>query len=336
MNPHGLNPKESVGPMNPEATRLTPFGDGATLATLERDGFRVCVTNRGAALVSLVFPDGTDVVLGYGDGAGYRDDGYYMGPVVGRYANRIAGGRFDLNGHTWTLDPNEGANQLHGGPDGFGRRDWSLDTDATNGHPAVRLTLDSPHLDQGFPGRVSAEALYELEPGGLLRLTLTAASDRPTVVSLTSHAYLNLAGGGTVAGHEMRLYARRYTPLDGACLPTGAILPVAGSDLDYRQWRPFDPGLDNNVMVDGTPGDLRPVADLRDRASGRGLTVLATAPAAQIYGGGGLGPPFVAHGGLCVEPQACPDAPNQPAFATPLVTPETPYRAVIAFQCHSV
>jgi len=312
--------------------QVTPFGNSASLYTLEGGGVRATVTNFGAALVSLYHPDGTDVVLGFDDVAGYRADDQFIGVIVGRYANRIAGGRFELDGETWQLPRNDGLNHLHGGPDGFGRRMWEAHVDEAN--TSVCFRLISPHLDQGYPGRLSVCASYQLTADGRLLVTLDATADRPTIVNLASHAYFNLAGGGDVLGHTLKLHAHQYTPADSALIPTGDIVEVAGTPFDFRAPRPFDGDLDTNFVVDGDPGNLRPVAEACDPVSMRCLRVRATAPGVQVYGGQnlGAGKHFSPHEGLCLEAQYFPNSPNQPEFSTPLIDQDHPYHEVVEYR----
>jgi aldose 1-epimerase len=311
--------------------RVSPFGGSARLFELEASGIRATVTDFGAALVGLHHPDGTNVVLGFDDVAGYRADSQFLGVIVGRYANRIAGGRFILDGQTWTLPCNNGPNHLHGGPDGFGRRFWKAEVDAEN--TAVQFSILSPHLDQGYPGTVVATAQYRIQNDGRLMLTLSATADRPTVVNLAPHAYFNLAGSGDIRRHRLRLYASRYTPVNDSLIPTGEVATVEGSPLDFRVPRLFPPDIDLNFAIDGSPGDLRDVAIVTHLDLQRRLTVRATAPGVQIYGGkyladGGRFPP---HAGFCIEPQYFPDAPNQPGFAVPRIDETREYREAVEY-----
>jgi aldose 1-epimerase len=309
--------------------RVLPFGGSARLFELETGGMRAAVTDFGAALVALHHPDGTNVVLGFDDVAGYQADSQFLGVIVGRYANRIAGGRFVLDGQTWTLPCNNGPNHLHGGPDGFGRRLWKAEVDAEN--TAVQFSILSPHLDQGYPGAVEATAQYRINNNNRLVLTLSATADRPTVVNLAPHAYFNLAGSGDIRGHHLRLNASRYTPVDHSLIPTGEVATVEGSPFDFRIPRPFPPDIDLNFAIDGSPGDLREVATITH--SQRRLSVRATAPGAQIYGGKYLadGGRFPAHAGFCIEPQYFPDAPNQSRFAVPRVGETAEYREAVEY-----
>jgi aldose 1-epimerase len=311
--------------------RVLPFGRSASLFELEAGGVRAAVTDFGAALVAFRHPDGTNVVLGFDDVAGYQADRASIGVIVGRYANRIAGGRLTLGGQTWTLPCNDGPNHLHGGPDGFGRRPWTAEVDAAS--TAVQFSLLSPHLDQGYPGTVVARARYRIDDDGRLVLTLSATADRPTVVNLAPHAYFNLAGSGDIRRHHLRVHASRYTPVDDGLIPTGQVAPVDGSPFDLRVPRPFPPDIDLNFAIDGSPGDLRDVAAITDMDSQRRLAVRATAPGAQIYGGKYLGKAgrFPAHAGFCIEPQYFPDAPNQSGFAVPLIDEASEYREVVEY-----
>jgi aldose 1-epimerase len=311
--------------------QVLPFGRSASLFVLEAGGIRAAVTEFGAALVALRHPDGTNVVLGFGNVTGYEADRSSVGVIVGRYANRIAGGRFTLNGQTWTLPCNDGPNHLHGGPDGFGRRRWTAEVDAEN--TAVQFSLLSPHLDQGYPGTLVARAQYRITDNGRLVLTLSATADRPTIVNLAPHAYFNLAGSADIRGHQLSVQASRYTPVDEALIPTGQIAAVDGSSFDLRAPRPFPPDIDINFAVDGKPGDLREVATITDTHSQRRLAIRATAPGAQIYGGRflGKGLHFAAHAGFCVEPQYFPDAPNQSGFAVPRLDETGEYRETVEY-----
>jgi aldose 1-epimerase len=313
------------------SVRILPFGRSARLFELEAGDIRATVTDFGAALVTLHHPDGTNVVLGFDDVTGYQADSQFVGVIVGRYANRIAGGRFILDGQTWTLPCNDGPNHLHGGPDGFGRRLWKAEVDAEN--TAVQFSILSPHLDQGYPGAVEATAQYRIDNDSRLVLTLSATADRPTVVNLAPHAYFNLTGSGDIGGHDLRLYASRCTPVDDVLIPTGHVVTVDGSPFDLRVPRPFPPDIDMNFAIDGSLGDLRDVATVTHVDSQRCLTVRATAPGVQIYGGKYLADAgrFPAHAGFCIEPQYFPDAPNQSGFAAPRIDETREYREVVEY-----
>jgi aldose 1-epimerase len=311
--------------------RVLPFGGSASLFELEAGRIRAAVTDFGAALVAFHHPDGTNVVLGFDDVTGYQGDSQFVGVIVGRYANRIAGGRFTLDGETWTLPCNDGPNHLHGGPDGFGRRLWKAEVDTER--TAVQFSIKSPHLDQGYPGAVVATAQYRIDDDSRLVLTLSAIADRPTIVNLAPHAYFNLAGAGDIRDHHLRLFASSYTPVDEMLIPTGRVTTVEGSPFDFRSSRLFPPDIDLNFAIDGSPGDLRDVATVAHGDSQRSLTVRATAPGAQIYGGKQLadGGRFPSHAGFCIEPQYFPDAPNQPGFAVPRIDETGQYRETVEY-----
>lgn len=311
--------------------RTSSFGQGAQLFELEAGGVRAAVSDFGAALVALYHPDGTNIVLRFDDVAGYQSDTQFLGVVVGRYANRIADGRLTLDGQSWTLPCNDGPNHLHGGPEGFGRRLWAAEVDELD--TAVRFSIASPHLDQGYPGVVEASAHYRLDANGRLLLTLSAIADRPTVVNLAPHGYFNLAGAGDIRSHSLRLYASHHTPVDRTLIPTGPIAAVDGGRFDFREPRPFPLDIDMNFAVDGRLGDLRDVAIVTHQESGRGLRVRATAPGVQIYSGQGLAAAgrFPANAGFCIEPQYFPDAPNQAGFAVPRIDAGGEYREVVEY-----
>jgi len=311
--------------------RVRSFGQSARLFELEAGGIRAAVSDFGAAFVALHHPDGTNVVLGFDDVAGYQADSQFVGVIVGRYANRIARGRFTLDGQTWTLPCNDGANHLHGGPDGFGRRRWTAEVDMRNS--AVQFSITSPHLDQGYPGTVKATAQYRIDDNGRLVLTLSATADRPTIVNLAPHAYFNLEGSGDIRGHQLRLHASRYTPVDDVLIPTGQVVAVDGSPFDLRDPRPIPPDIDMNFVIDGGAGDLRDVATVIHVDSQRRLAVRATAPGVQVYGGKYLagGQRFPAHAGFCLEPQYFPNAPNQIGFAVPRIDEGRAYREAVEY-----
>ncbi|PLX34081.1 MAG: galactose-1-epimerase [Hyphomicrobiales bacterium] len=311
--------------------RVRAFGAGAKLFTLQAHGIKAELSDYGAALVGLHHPDGTNVVLGLGSGAAYQDDSQYMGVIAGRYANRIACGRFTLDGQSWQLACNEGRHHLHGGPEGFSRRLWRAETSQDENEVCFRLT--SPHLDQGYPGNLEASVRYLITDEGRLRLELKASADRPSLVNLAPHGYFNLTGRPQPAPHLLRLHAGHYTPVDAELIPTGRIRPVDGTPFDYRSARRLDPDMDMNFVIDGAAGTLRPAAELIDPASGRRLLVRASAPGLQVYGGKHLamGGRFPAHAGLCLEPQYFPDSPNQPAFTAPVIGPGRDYGETIEY-----
>lgn len=320
---------------------------------LAADGATAEVIALGAALRSLRVPgrrgEPGEVTVGLPDVAAYEASDQYAGAVVGRYANRIAGAAFELDGRRHGLAANDGRNALHGGARGFDQAVWAVE-DAGPAH--VLLRHASPGGDQGFPGRLEATARYALAegPGGSveLRLDLAAWTDALTVASLTSHAYWNLGGPGlgSALGHELEVQAARYLPVDGELIPTGELAPVEGTPFDFRrplalEARIREPhpqlllarGYDHCLVLDGggagrgagvreAAAGPRPAARLRDPASGRTLELLTTAPGLQLYSGNVLDGTLVTAGGhvlrqgdaVCLEPQLFPDGPNRPEF----------------------
>ncbi|MWD26863.1 galactose mutarotase [Aquicoccus sp. SCR17] len=309
----------------PEEIRAYRLQDGGTSVTLLNLG----------AITQDWRVDGRPVVLGYADPSAYLDNPMFLGVIAGRVANRISAARFELGGETWVLAPNEGPNMLHGGPVGTGRQLWQVERD---GERALRLVLDSPHLDQGFPGALRIELIVTLE-GRTLTYDMRATPDRETPVSLAQHNYYTLSGGTEpVWDHRAHVPASRYVAVDDALLPTGALVPVAGQPFDLRQERSLgeaDPdrrGSDISHVFDA-PG----ANEVTVTGHGLRLRMEADKPGLQFYTGGGLAPrhtplPGQSHArfhGLCLEPQGLPDAVTQPAFPSILCTPEAPYRQVL-------
>jgi aldose 1-epimerase len=298
----------------------------------------------GAKLVSVRTPDRNgkmaDVVLGYDSLDEYLNDtSTHFGSIVGRYGNRIALGKFSIDGKTYQIPINNGVNALHGGPMGFDRYVWQAH-EVPNG---VEFTHISPDGDMGFPGTLTAKVKYTLI-GNTLRLDYSATSDKATVVNLTNHAYFNLHGDdqGNILDQKLELNADRFTPVDSGLIPTGVLEPVAGTPFDFRkpevigvriesdhEQMKLGGGYDHNFIVNGTAGSLRLAAVVADPESGRRMTVETTEPAIQFYTGNFLdgtytgrhGAKYVKHTGLCLETQHYPDSPNQPAFPSTLLRP---------------
>ncbi|MEU5654321.1 aldose epimerase family protein [Streptomyces sp. NPDC047737] len=291
--------------------------------TLERGGTRVRVLTYGAVVQSVEVPgrDGSraEVALGLPDVKGYETHtGPYFGAVVGRYANRIGGGSFVLDGRRHEVTRNEGRNTLHGGERGFDKRVW----DAEELPDGVLLSLVAEDGEEGFPGRLEVSVAYTLDEDGALRIGYRATTDAPTVVNLTNHTYWNLAGAdsGSALGHELRLAAGRITPSDEEAIPTGVFALVEGTRFDFREAKPVGPGYDTNYVLDETGGE--PVAELHDPASGRVLTVRTTEPGLQLYTADHLGGgPFEPCAGIALETQHFPDSPNRPEFPNTALRP---------------
>lgn len=343
--------------MNSSIFGLLPDGRPVQRLTLAAPGIAVAVLTLGATLHGVRVPDAAgrmgDVLLGLPDLAAVLASRAYVGSIVGRVANRIAGGRFRLDGRDYQVPPNDGAHALHGGPDGFDRRLWTLlhvsPTEAV-------LSLVSPDGDQGFPGALTATVRYALSDR-CLTITITATTDRPTLCCLTSHGYWNLAGGGSVEGHVLAIPADAHLPVDAGLIPTGERRPVAGTPFDFRaptaigaRLREPDPqlrlarGYDHNMILADVPrAEPRPVARLHDPASGRRLTLSSNLPGLQVYSGNFLDGSMTGADGrawrqgdaVALEPQLFPDTANQPAFGSVRLDPGQVWRhdMEFAFNC---
>jgi aldose 1-epimerase len=313
--------------------------DGAEVlqATLRTSaGAEARIITYGAIVRDLVVPGPKGpqrVVLGLDTLEHYVAHSPNFGAIVGRYGNRIAGARFSLDGKTHALAPNEGANQLHGGPRGFAKRVWTL---LGAESASATLALVSEDGDMGYPGRLVARCTYELLEPATLRIVLEATCDAPTPVNLTTHAYYNLDGGPTILDHALAVDADFFTPTGPDLIPTGEIRSVAGTPYDFRQARrigsPEENGgvqYDINLVLRHTPGELARAATLASERSGLAMEVWTTEPGLQFYGGHLLPPPvpglggvpYERFGGLCLEPQRFPDGPNQPHFPACILRP---------------
>ncbi len=315
---------------------IEPFGVQPKLYTLKNSaGTQLVLTDIGASAVSLVYK-GTDILLGWDDPARYYDGGGDLGATVGRVANRIAYARFELNGKTYTMAPNDGVNNLHSGPDGYHRRLWQV---SGSGENHVVFFLDSPDGDQGFPGRVQLWASYTLTDDDEVIIEYRAEPEADTPINLTNHSYFNLNGhdSGDILGHTLRLCADTFTPCREGLIPTGQILATAGTPFDFTETHTVgerigsdDPrlvsagGYDLNYPLVGE--GLRPAAELTGDRTGIRLTVLTEAPAVQFYSGNFLsgergkgGAVYARRAGLCLETQCYPNAVNEPRFPSCVV-----------------
>lgn len=306
-------------------------GSGALDVTgylIANDLIAVEVWDLGATLVALAVPDGSggrvDTVLRHPDVAHYADPDDrrgYLGATIGRYANRIAGSRFVLDGRSYSLTANEGPNHLHGGRVGFDQRVWV----ATIGDEEVTFSLVSDDGDQGYPGRLTASVRYGLL-GPTLEIEYRATTDAPTVVNLTNHAYWNLAGGGSIADQEIVVAADRWLPVDDASIPIDGPTAVDRTRFDFRQPTRLDDtlalgGVDQCLLVDGQ--GFRDVATLTHPPTGRSMVVATDQPAIQLYTANHLDTPYTA---VCLETQRAPDAPNQPELGPSVLRPGETYR----------
>jgi aldose 1-epimerase len=296
---------------------VTPGGERVERHVLDNGRLRAAVLTYGATLQRLQVADGTDVVLGLPTLDDYLHRSRYFGAVVGRYGNRIAGGRFTLDGTEHRLAVNDGAHSLHGGVRGYDKRVWRVES---ADRAAVLLSLVSPDGEEGYPGELRASVRYVLD-GDALRLEYRATTDAPTVVNLTNHSYFNLAGSGDVRGHVVTMEADRYLPVDGGKIPTGEQAPVAGTPFDFTAPARVDARLggryDHCFVLQGRVA-------VTDPAGGRSMEVTTTEPGVQFYTGhmlDGAATPFGPFAGLCLETQRFPDAPNRPSFPSAVLRP---------------
>jgi len=351
----------------PASFGQTPDGRTAQLFTLDNGrGFRADISNLGATIVRILAPDragrAADVVLGFNYAAGYAAHTSYFGCVIGRVGNRIAGGRFILDGREHRLATNNAPAGrpccLHGGRVGFDRALWSAETGGTPAGPTVRLQHRSPDGDEGFPGNLDVTVIYTATADHALRIDYEARTDRPTPVALTNHVYFNLAGEGSgdVLGHVARFHASRFTPVDAGLIPLGRLAPVAGTPLDFTTPAPigrriddaheqlrFGIGYDHNLVIDHPawpPAAPTLAGEVYDPGSGRVLETLTTEPGMQFYTGNFLDGSLVgksgrAYGrrhGFCLETQHFPDSVNQPAFPSVILRPGATLRSTTVYR----
>lgn len=306
------------------------------LFTISNGRLALKAMSYGAIVTELHAPDRAgrtaDVVLGLRDLDAYVAGNPYFGCVAGRCANRIANGRFELDGRRHQLSINNGPHHLHGGTRGFDRRVWNAEADGTR----LLLTRVSPDGEEGYPGAVRASVEYALEDD-TFRVEMTATSDAPTIVNLAHHSYWNLAGQGTILDHVLTIDADAYTPVDAGLIPTGERAGVEGTPFDFRRPKPVGRdlakvpgGYDHNFVFKG-------FARLEDPGSGRGMEIRCAEPGIQLYTGnfldgtskGKAGATYPQHSGLCLETQKFPNAVNQPGWISPILRPGETYRHVM-------
>ncbi len=307
--------------------------DQHKLVTIKSEsGLRAILSPVGAKLVALFIPtkDGGEVQVVIGSSAHPNDPGADAsgGAICGRVANRIAGGVFELDGQQFKLPINKAPNTLHGGPVGFSRREWTV---AQVDESRVEFRLLSANGDMGFPGDLEVVAAYGFE-GASLYLDMTAVTDRPTIINLTNHVYLNLNGGGSALGHKLKIPASRYTPSDETLIPTGELADVAGTRFDFRRLRPIAEDYDVNFCLDAGRGPLHLAARLVEPETGRTMTLSTTEPGVQLYTAThfseALISPYskvVKNGGIALEPQTYPNAINEPGFPSSVLRPDETY-----------
>jgi aldose 1-epimerase len=333
------------------------LSDGRKVEAVElmnSKGVSARIITLGATLQALSAPDkqgkSADIVLGYRTAADYLAKPQYFGVTVGRYANRIAKGKFSLDGKGYSLATNDGPNHLHGGAKGFDKVLWTIDSMKSGSPASVVLSYTSPDGEEGYPGTLKAIATYSLSDTNELTIEYRATTDKPTIVNITNHSYFNLAGeagAADILGHRLTLAADAYTPVDATLIPTGEKRSVAGTPFDFRkaaligarvrdgndeQIR-FGRGYDHNFVVNGAAGTMRLAARVEDPASGRVMELLTTAPGVQFYSGnfldgtsqGKSGRIYRQGDALCLEPQVFPDAPNQKGFPAARLDPGKTY-----------
>ena len=355
----GRSAAEATTPPAKPVVSRSPFGqlpDGTSVESFmlrNAHGIEVRAITYGAVIVSLRVPDRAgrfdDIVLGHDDLGGYLRQPSYFGAVVGRYGNRIAKGRFTLDGKTYTLATNNGPNHLHGGVKGFDKVVWKGEPASTPDGASVTFRYTSPDGEEGYPGTLSARVTYTLTDRDELSFEYAATTDKPTVVNLTQHSYFNLTGGKTdILGHELTLEADRFTPVDATLIPLGPLAPVAGTPFDFRKPTAIGArigqddeqlrrggGYDHNFVVNRTGEGLVHAARVVDPGSGRTLDVQTTEPGVQFYSGNFLDGSVTGKGGvvykkrwaLCLETQHFPDSPNQPTFPSTVLRPGQEYRS---------
>lgn len=336
-----------------------PFGtndDGSMVVRyrLQNGDLELAVITWGAVVQALLVPDRdghlADIVLGYDTFDGYVQDTAYLGAVVGRFANRIAQGRFTLDGDRYQIPCNDRGHALHGGPEGFDRQVWSARPVETLDEVAVELALVSPDGQMGFPGNLSVTVRYTLGPASV-RIDYTAHTDKPTVLNLTQHTYFNLQGphGGTVESHVVSIPASRYLPVDGTGIPLGPPSPVHGTPFDFRVPKPVgrdlragtaqlaaSRGFDHSLLLDGRHGGrLARAGRVEEPVTGRALEVFTDQPAVQLYTGNMLDGSLVGKAqrtyrqsdGLCLETQHLPDSPNRDTYPSVVLRPGQQWRS---------
>jgi len=323
-----------------------------------RNGLQVDITPYGGTVVAIKTPDRrgriTDIVLGYADAKGYVSDISYFGALIGRYANRIARGRFTLNNVEYRLPQNNGVNHLHGGVRGFHKVVWQP-REMTRAHGvALQLTYLSKDNEEGYPGNLAVTATYILSDANELRIEYSASTDKETVVNLTHHSYFNLAGAGMgdVLQHKVRINADRFTPVDDTLIPTGELKAVKGTPFDFRRATAigsrinqaddqlvFGKGYDHNFVLNKQGQELSLAATVYEPASGRALEMWTTEPGVQLYTGnfldkvrGKAGKDYNRNGAFCLEAQHFPDSPNRPAFPSTVLKPGERYTQTTVYK----
>jgi aldose 1-epimerase len=337
-----------------------PDGKSIQLYTLTNAaGMKVQITNYGGIIKSLTVPDRNgvfaDVVLGYDRLDQYVKSNPFFGALIGRYGNRIAAGKFSLNGETYTLAVNNGVNHLHGGIKGFDKVVWDAKTEQTEQAVSLKLSYLSKDGEEGYPGNLHVQVTYSLTNDNELQISYQATTDKPTVCNLTNHSYFNLKDGGAspILDHVLQIDADRYTPVDATLIPTGDLVPVEGTPFDFRQPTAIGArinddneqlknggGYDHNFVLNSKMGELRLAVTVTEPTMGRVMQVYTTEPGVQFYSGnfldgsitGKKGIVYQKRSGLCLETQHFPDSPNQPDFPTTTLNPGETYQSKTVYK----
>lgn len=338
----------------------TSDGKAVEIYTLTNSkGAEARIMTYGGTLVSLKVPDRKgnfdDVVLGYDTLGGYLKDDFYIGYTIGRYANRIAKGKFSLNGTEYSLEKNNGENHLHGGSGGFHRLVWKAKPSADKNGASLELSRLSKDGEAGYPGNLTVKVIYTLTENNELKIDYSATTDKDTVINLTHHSYFNLAGagsGGDILNHQLQINADRFTPTDSNSIPTGELRTVKSTPFDFTmptaigarieqadEQLKFGGGYDHNFVLNKTDQSLTLAAKVFEPTSGREMEVFTTEPAMQFYAGNFLadvkgknGKIYQKHHGFCLEAQHYPDSPNQPQFPTTVLKPNRKYTQTTVYK----
>lgn len=332
--------------------------DGADVLLYELkadNGVTVKITNIGATITSIVVPDKDgklgEVALGFDDPMVYLSEEYtgntfFLGATIGRFGNRIGGGKFVLDGKEYQLECNDGVNHLHGGVNSFHTKMWKGEEFEAEGRVGVKMSYVSPNMENGYPGELSVSVVFTLNNNGELSLNYQAKTDKPTVVNLTNHSYFNLRGEGKVYDTRVLMHAANYTPRGEGNIPTGEVDSVKGTPLDFtlehnigERVHMFEDGYDHNFVIDGNQGGLKLAAEVYEPESGRTLQFSTTEPAFQFYTGFYLDGrysrgllKFEQFGGFCLEAQHYPDSPNKPSFPSTTLRPGETYTQTTVYK----
>lgn len=352
-----LSPKSSGGPvmsLSKEIFGYLPEGQAIEIYTLTNSqGMKAKIMTYGATLVALEVPDkngvSEDITLGHDHLEGYLKASPYFGATVGRYANRIAQAKFQLNGQTYHLAANDGPNHLHGGLKGFDKVIWQATPVEEKDWVGVHFSYFSPDGEEGYPGNLKVTVTYQLTSDNQLKILYEAEADKPTPVNLTHHSYFNLhgQGKGNILDHLLMINADYFTPVDKQLIPTGEIKPVKGTPWDFTSPHPIGQriqevpgGYDHNYVLNKEEGELSLAARVVEPQSGRVMEIFTTEPGLQFYSGnfldgsitGKAGRVYPKHSGFCLEPQHFPNSPNQPNFPSTILQPGAKYKSQTIFK----